>query len=492
MKEDSRSKLITEALSNAFMWGRLILGLSFYDWQAKILLSASRTGKRRKLAVRAPNGAGKDDRIIAPLALWWIRRFPKGRVVVTSKDAHQLKDQTWASVAKYKNQYSDCKWVDSEYRITTPQGGVLSCFTTDEATRAEGYHTHEAEAFEGPLLLIINEAKSVPNEIFDAFDRCTYSVLLEISTGGLKEGRFWEHFTEKSENYEKHIISLLECPHIPTEKVEQTIKEYGEHDPHTRSTLYGEFMEGSDEIRHVFGEEEIRTNQESHIESLVGVVTCGVDFAAGGDQNALVHRCGNFVPSGGIIAWRERDTMSAVGRFIVYFHERKILDCEVWADSGGGGHQMCDALAQAGHQINRVNFDAKSPDPRYLNWGTYIWYETARKVRMREIKVPKHDLLVQELLSRRTKYHSSGKVWIENKKDMIARGSKSPNIGDAFCIAFGVQPLQSASWMRGDDSRYAEISKIHGWDYTDDSPIDSDGRPGRGDSSSVFGWLDSH
>src|SRR5271166_989043 len=117
MKEDSRSKLITEALSNAFMWGRLILGLSFYDWQAKILLSASRTGKRRKLAVRAPNGAGKDDRIIAPLALWWIRRFPKGRVVVTSKDAHQLKDQTWASVAKYKNQYSDCKWVDSEYRI---------------------------------------------------------------------------------------------------------------------------------------------------------------------------------------------------------------------------------------------------------------------------------------------------------------------------------------------------------------------------------------
>jgi hypothetical protein len=50
----------------------------------------------------------------------------------------------------------------------------------------------------------------VPNGIFDAFSRCGYSTLLEISTGGLKEGRFYEHFTDDSANYERHTISLME------------------------------------------------------------------------------------------------------------------------------------------------------------------------------------------------------------------------------------------------------------------------------------------
>ncbi len=35
--------------------------------------------------------------------------------------------------------------------------------------------------------------------------------------------------------------------------------------------------------------------------------------------------------------------------------------------------------------------------------------------------------------------HSSGKIWIEQKDEMRARGAKSPDIGDAFCLAFGVQ-----------------------------------------------------
>ena len=47
---------------------------------------------------------------------------------------------------------------------------------------AEGYHE---KAPDGPLLMIVNEAKSVDDGIFDAFNRCSYNLLLEISTGGL-------------------------------------------------------------------------------------------------------------------------------------------------------------------------------------------------------------------------------------------------------------------------------------------------------------------
>jgi hypothetical protein len=52
--------------------------------------------------------------------------------------------------------------------------------------------------------MIVNEAKSVDDGMFDAFNRCSYNLLLEISTGGLMQGRFYEHMTHKRDMYETH------------------------------------------------------------------------------------------------------------------------------------------------------------------------------------------------------------------------------------------------------------------------------------------------
>jgi phage terminase large subunit len=69
---------------------------------------------------------------------------------------------------------------------------------------------------------------------------------------------------------------------------------------------------------------------------------------------------------------------------------------------------------------------------------------------MHEIKVPKDDDLIKQLLSRRIKFDTSGKLWLEDKKDMKARGAPSPDIADAFCIAFGHQSAVSRSYLPGD------------------------------------------
>ena len=65
------------------------LGIPLYDWQAKICLTIEQaaTLKRKKVAVRAPNGVGKTQRINALSVLRWLQRFPKGKAVVTSFDA---------------------------------------------------------------------------------------------------------------------------------------------------------------------------------------------------------------------------------------------------------------------------------------------------------------------------------------------------------------------------------------------------------------------
>jgi tRNA(Met) C34 N-acetyltransferase TmcA len=156
------------------------LVVTLYEWQAKICLAIEKaaTLKRKKFAVRAPNGVGKTARIITLSSLWWLVRFPKGRVVVTSYDSRQVADQLWPALRAQLGKFPTWRTSDAERTITTPGGGRLRAFTTDDPGRAEGFHADE----DCPLLIIVDEAKSVPADIIQAIDRCSYNVLLY--TGG--------------------------------------------------------------------------------------------------------------------------------------------------------------------------------------------------------------------------------------------------------------------------------------------------------------------
>src|SRR5690349_5203605 len=112
--------ILRESLEDADLFARTVLGLALHDWQGERLFGLSRLGTRRRVAIRAPNGAGKDDRIIAPLALWWLRRYSKGQVVITTKDEKQLNHQTWRSISMHKHLFTDCRWRDHDHVIQTP------------------------------------------------------------------------------------------------------------------------------------------------------------------------------------------------------------------------------------------------------------------------------------------------------------------------------------------------------------------------------------
>jgi phage terminase large subunit len=463
MMATNHKEILVDSLADADLFARAVLLLTLHDWQGKILFRASQSGRRKRLAVRAPNGAGKDDRIIAPLAIWWLTRYKLGQVVITTSDAKQLENQTWVSLSAYKHLFPGWTWRDHDHTIITPTGGRLTAFVTDEAKRAEGYHEKGAD---GPLLMIINEAKSVDDGIFDAFNRCSYNLLLEISTGGLMQGRFYEHMTHKRDLYETFEISLKECPHISKEKIDQIIQEYGEDDPYTRSTIFGEFMATDDKIRHVLELSEIESNRLAHIGRIAGPVSAGVDFAAGGDMNVIIKKVGNYIPIGCIKAWRERDTYAAIGRYIAYFNELGLKHEQIWADADGLGLPMCDQLAAASWNVNRFYGGSRVDHPRYKNRISYAWHEVAQKVRRHEIIVPDNQKLIAQLSSRRVKYSQDGKLWLESKQEMRERGLESPDFADAFVMAFGIQPATSWSWLPYDDSERQRIAAKHGWDYT--------------------------
>lgn len=225
------------------------LGLSLYPWQDKVLTWYEKIPKQVvKGSVCTPNGAGKDDRVIASLALWWVAVHPRGRVVITSKDSRQLDEQTYPALAKHRGRIGGWKFIDRY--IESPRGGKIILFTTDEPGRAEGWH--KEDDYEGPLLIIINEAKSVSEDIFQAFDRCTYNALLLTSSPGPMHGSFWESHSRAELGFRRMKVGLSDCPHIPPERIVAVTTKYGPRHPLTLSTLHGEFMLDGAESRFDF------------------------------------------------------------------------------------------------------------------------------------------------------------------------------------------------------------------------------------------------
>jgi len=483
------------------------LGVSLYKWQAQILLTIEQAALliRKKIAVRAPNGVGKTTKIIALSALRWLQRFPKGKVVVASLDARQIADQLWPALRAQAAKFPTWKFSDAEYTIKTPEGGRIRAFTTSDPGRAEGFHSDVDQ----PLLVIIDEAKSIDPDIIQAIDRCSYNVLVYVSSPGLKQGPFYDAFGANSQSFIPFAVGLTDCPHVSKEKIADIIATYGETAPYTRSTLYGEFMDHGDGINHILELSDIETWLDSSIGFVDGPVVFGCDFAAGGDDNVIVKRTGNAIlkPTD-IITWKDKNTANASGRFIRELrhigYERGNKRMSVYGDATGIGKTMCDLIRESGIAIIDFNFGGRSTLNGYKNEGTRIWYTVAKMIRDSKIKAPnRHEenirKLCAQLTSRQQKIDSSGSLWMETKEEMRGRGVKSPDVADAFCIAFAVQSALAYPYMPFDDQNRVEIARRHGWEYSGSEEdarreMYGEGRSGRGDDnwpSDGFGGVHS-
>jgi hypothetical protein len=423
-------------------FARAILGLELYPWQSAALLALEDTTRINRVAVLSPNGAGKSTHIIAPAALWWIAVHPQGTAVITTADARQLDAQIWPAIQMHRSRFSAWEWLTREVR--TPVGGRIVSFTTSESGRAEGFH--KADDIRGPLLIAADEAKSVDDEIFRAFDRCTFNAMLLTSSAGLKRGRFYKAFSAGS-GWDNIRVKLDDVPHISPERIADIKREHGEDSPFTRSVLYGEFMEADAEgATYLVTMNEIERADGSVLWSdSDGATVAGCDFGGGGDLNVLVVRTGARVSR--ILGWRDDDTMSAVGRFIREFTLAKLKPANIYADCGGLGQAMCDALKDSGWPVNRVNLGAV-PERKgeFVTRAAELYYSVAQMIKHSEIVIPPHQALREQLAGRRLVYDMRGRIGLEPKPALRARGEPSPDFSDAFALCFGHRPLESYSY----------------------------------------------
>jgi hypothetical protein len=410
-----------------------VLGLNLYDWQARVLRDVEPLNSR--VALRAANGSGKTSTVIASLLLWHAYCHQKSLSVTTAGVFRQTESQLWPAMRSLITRLG-ANWevTSGEIRFTHENGMVsrIIGFSASDPGRAEGWHAEDHKAH--PLLIVVDEAKTVSDGIFEAITRCQPTRLLIASSPGGTSGAFYRAFTKEAQLWKPHAATAADCPHIPLTYHDEVIAKYGEKHPLTRSILFGEFMDlDGDSL--VIGFNQLQACLTSPPDFKPGQVRlAGVDFAAGGDCNVLVVRDGNKILP--ITAWRERDTMSAVGRFIVEFKKAGLDADNIYADASGLGLPMCDALSEAGWDVNRVNFGSAAYDAdAYTNRAAEMWYGMAKRIEAADIILPDDEELTAQLTCRRTMTNSRGKLGVESKDSMKARGIGSPDKADALALA---------------------------------------------------------
>jgi hypothetical protein len=412
-------------------FARHVIGIKLYDWQRAVLRDLAK--EQSRVALRAANGSGKTSTVIASILLWHCFCFKRSISVTTAGVFRQVESQLWPSLRNYVARLGGGWDVTSgEIRYTDPQGDTsrIIGYSATDPGRAEGWHAEDHTKH--PLLMVVDEAKSVADPLFEAISRCQPTRLLIASSPGGTSGAFYRAFTKEANMWKTHAVAAKDCPHIPQIQIDEVIQRYGEKHPLTRSMIYGEFVDiGAESL--VISLTQIQNCQNSPPDYKPAERVAGVDFAAGGDCNVLCVRDGNKVLP--MVAWRERDTMSAVGRFIVEFKKAGLKPENIYADASGLGMVMCDALAEAGWDVNRVNFGSTPYDPdAYTNRAAEMWYGMSKKIEACEIILPEDDDLIAQLTCRRTTTNSKGKLGVESKDSMRSRGIASPDRADALAL----------------------------------------------------------
>lgn len=447
------------------------MGLPLYPWQDKALapleLATGKDAKRVNIAVITPNGAGKDTRIICGATHYWLAVFPKGKVVVTSKSDLQITEQTIPAIESHKAKFAGYQSVYSpRYELSTPTGGKCICFVTNKGERAEGWH--KLDDFTGPLLLIINEGKSVDQQIFDSLlGRCTPNAVMVVSSAGPKVGPLWDIATKNRENWIVIQAGLKDCPHIPKERIQFVLDTYGEHHPITRSTIYGEFMDQENADEFVINATALESSITNPPKFRPGVRIAFCDFGGASSEHTFGVRDGNKLEIRD--AWLEANPEAAAGRFIRNFRESGLKAEDIWGDASD--KNLAELLSAMGWTINRQNFGAPAMNDQYKSWGAEAWWETGIAILKNEFIIPDDKKLRAQLTTRKKVITPTGKLGIEEKYDLAKRNLPSPDRGDTICglirIAGNAKPVKQPFSIPGDwrsqvdtEQQYAVVEEM--------------------------------
>ena len=263
-------------------------------------------------------------------------------------------------------------------------------------------------------------------------------------------GTFYDSHNRDRGLYKCHRVSSLDSTRTNKENIAAFIKKYGENSNVVKVRVYGDFPAQEDDVFIPLSLIEKTTLNEIDT-TKINRISMGVDVARYGDDETIIatNVSGKIdVP----VVRHGQSLMTTVGD-IVRMYKQLIKDWPQYTgvitvniDDTGLGGGVTDRLdeVKAEERLRRleivpVNFGQKPPqdgsEDHYQDISTYMWATVKAEMENAEISIPNDEELVAQFSVRKYSITSQGKIVLESKKDMKARGIKSPDRGDAVALS---------------------------------------------------------
>jgi len=406
------------------------------DPQQQELLQAVADGDA--VAAKSGHGTGKTT-CLSWLVLWFLYCFAESRVVATAPTQRQLTDILWPEIYKWLTGSPlefMIYWQATRVAVAGREETWFATLrTSNKPENMQGFHAEY-------LLILVDEASGVPQNTMEAIEgaRTTKGSKLVLAGNATQlSGTFYDAFHRLRAFYRTITMNAELSSLVSKEYCERIAQKYGESSDVYRVRVKGEFPSSEPDVFIPLSRVEAAVMREGVAEG--GEIAIGCDPARFGNAESVIYwRRGLKVAEP--ITLQGKDTSWTTGEIVKlvrwlrreYDYSPKI---RVMVDDTGVGAGVVDQLVQLEVELEievvRVNFGGPGNEECYETATYLLW--GIREV-IDEIELPNDDDTVAQISTRKYRLRPDGKLKIESKDEMVARGLVSPDRADALGLCF--------------------------------------------------------
>mgnify|MGYP001179544004 CR=1 FL=1 len=462
--EEARQRLAW-AQGDPAWWCENVLRVKPWSKQVEIMQSVR---DNPRTAVRSCHGIGKSF-TAGQIILWFLNAFAPSIVLSTAPTWRQVEKLVWKEV---RASYARATAIDGglggallpaspELHIVRDQWYAAG-LSTNDPNKFQGYH-------EEHILVIVDEAAGVPEDIFEAIEgvlTSEHSRLLLLGNPTSVGGTFHKAF--RSPGYHAMHISAFDAPNftafgitqqdfeedtwevritgpLPNPKLitpawayDKFLK-WGPDSPAYQARVLGNFPEAGDDT--LIPLAWVEAAQARWLDVEPGEpIEIGCDVARyGSDETVIAIRRGGRVEP--LLVYAQKDTMETAGLVKAAHAETSATAIKV--DEIGIGAGVVDRLKELKCPATGVNVASAPVEPeRFMNLRAELWWNLRERldpnprVNPNPIALPPDDQLLADLTNVKYKIDSRGRIQLESKEEIKKRLGRSPDRGDAVVLAY--------------------------------------------------------
>jgi hypothetical protein len=399
-----------------------------------------------RLATVSGHGVGKSA-LVSWLCKWALDTRENTRGIVTANTDTQLRTKTWPEITKWHELSITKEW------FTCTATALYSSDKRYEKTwriDAIPWSIANTEAFAGlhnqgiRILLLFDEASKIHDKIYEVIegaltDKNTQIIWCLFGNGTQATGRFRESWRKYRGLWKTWEIDSRNVEISNKKQLQEWIDTYGIDSDFVKIRVRGMFPNisakqfiSTDDVDRAYGSS-LRPEQYNFAPKIISV-----DPAWEGDDELIIGmRQGLTFKI--LRACGKNDNDIQIANIIANIEDEEHADA-VFID-GGFGTGIVSAGKTMGRNWTIVWFSGVSSDPGCLNKRAEMW-KLGRDWLKEGGAIPEDQVIYNDLIGPETVPRLDGKIQLESKQDMKARGIPSPNRGDALMLTFAYPVLK--------------------------------------------------